>query len=44
MQQKSEGAVETRSSDSINMKVLLLVAVVGAVLAVIGWVRYFSLG
>jgi hypothetical protein len=36
--------VDTPTSDPVNRKVLLLVAVVGAVLAVIGWLRYFSLG
>jgi hypothetical protein len=36
--------VETRTSDPVNMKVLLLLAIAGAVLAVIGWLRYFSLG
>lgn len=34
----------TRTADPVNMKVLLLLAVVGAVLAVLGWFRYFSLG
>ena len=34
----------TRTADPVNMKVLLLLAVLGAVLAVIGWFRYFSLG
>ena len=34
----------TRTADPVNMKVLLLLAVVGAVLAVIGWFRYFGLG
>jgi hypothetical protein len=34
----------TRTADPVNTKVLLLLAVVGAVLAVIGWLRYFSLG
>ena len=34
----------TRISDPVNLKVLLLVAVLGAVLAVVGWLRYFRLG
>ena len=34
----------TRTTDPINMTVLLLVALVGAVLAVIGWLRYFNVG
>jgi hypothetical protein len=29
--------------DRVNMRVLLLIAVVGAVLALVGWYRYFSL-
>jgi hypothetical protein len=28
--------------DRINMRVLLLLVIVGALLAVVGWYRYFS--
>jgi hypothetical protein len=29
--------------DRLNMRILLLIAVVGAALALLGWYRYFSL-
>ena len=32
----------TNAPDRINMAVLLLLALVGAVLAVVGWFRYLS--
>ena len=33
----------TSTPDRLNMRLLLLIAVVGAALALIGWYRYFSL-
>jgi hypothetical protein len=32
----------TQAPDRMNMRVLLLLAVVGAVLAIVGWYRFFS--
>ena len=32
----------TETSDRLNMRLLLIIAVVGAALALIGWYRYFS--
>ena len=32
----------TETSDRLNMRLLLIIAVVGAALALVGWYRYFS--
>ena len=32
----------TNAPDRINLRVLLLLAIVGALLALVGWYRYFS--
>ena len=32
----------TQTPDRLNMRLLLIIAVVGAALALVGWYRYFS--
>jgi hypothetical protein len=34
--------MESKPPDRLNMRVLLMLAIVGAVLGVIGWYRYFQ--
>ena len=34
----------TTTPDRLNMRLLLLIAIVGAVLAAVGWYRYLHLG
>jgi hypothetical protein len=34
----------TANPDRLNLRVLLIIAILGALLAVVGWYRYFSVG
>ena len=34
--------MDTNQSDKLNLRVLLLVALLGAALLAVGWYRYFS--
>ena len=34
----------TTAPDRLNLRVLLMIAILGAVLAVVGWYRYFAVG
>ncbi len=39
---KTRDDLPTATPDRTNLRVMLLIALVGAVLALVGWYRYFS--
>ena len=36
--------MQTGTPDRLNLRVLLIIALLGALLAIVGWYRYFNVG